>query len=285
VTTPRQQPVLSHYQAASLISAQKDGQFSTITSIDLGMSQLSATLTHDGVEFPGAGKLSWDQIQKINSDKNGCFIIENNSIRAIRSFSESTGRAMSLMPTPGAPALIIAGFPMHRMKNITPYEASKAMADALAPFYGEVLDTATGLGYTALSAAQTAAQVITVEFDDAVPEIAMLNPWSRALFTHDKITRIIGDSFEVIKDFPSGKFCGIIHDPPTMSLAGDLYSGEFYKQAIRVLRPGGKMFHYIADPSSSSGNRTTQGVIRRLHDAGFKKVESRPSAYGVVAKK
>jgi uncharacterized protein len=278
-------PILSHFQATSLLASQKNGCALVNTSIDLGMSQISANLTIDGVEIAGAANLSWDQIQKINSDKNGCFIIENNSIRAVRSFSESTGRAMSLMPTPGAPALIIAGFPMHRIKNITPFEASKAMADSIAPFHGEVLDTATGLGYTALCAAQTATRVLTVEFDDAVPELAKLNPWSRELFTHDKITRIIGDSFEVIKDFPRERFCGIIHDPPTMSLAGDLYSGEFYKQAFRVLKPGGKMFHYLGDPNSSSGNRTTQGVIRRLHDAGFSKVDSKPSAYGVVAKK
>jgi uncharacterized protein len=279
------QLILSHFQAASLMASKKTGQTTVNTSLDLGISQICATLTSDGVEFPGAGKLSWDRIHKINSDRNGCFLIENNSIRAIRGFSESTGRSLSLMPTRGAPALIIAGFPMHRMKNITPYEASKAMVDAIEPFYGEVLDTATGLGYTALSAAQTASRVTTVELDAAARELAMLNPWSRGLFTHDKITRIIGDSFKVIKDFPSEKFCGIIHDPPTLSLAGDLYSGEFYKQAFRVLRPNGKMFHYLGDPSSSGVTRTTQGVIRRLHDAGFKNVASKPSAYGVVVKK
>jgi len=277
------QPVLSHFQTALILKAKKNGEPTVLTSIDLGISEITVTLMSDGAAFPEIGRLAWDQIATINADTNGCFLIENNSIRAIRGFSQSTGRAMSLMPTTGAPALIIAGFPMHRMKGITPFEASRAMSDAIGPFYGEVLDTATGLGYTALCAVKTSTKVTTVEFDPLVPELAMLNPWSSALFTQDTISRIIGDSFDVIKDFPSEKFCAIIHDPPTLSLAGDLYSGEFYKQAFRVLRPGGKMFHYIGDPKSVAGNRTTQGVLRRLHDAGFKNVVSKPVAYGVTA--
>ena len=45
------------------------------------------------------------------------------------------------------------------------------------------------------------------------------------------------------------------------------------------------MFHYIADPESDSGSRVTKGVIKRLMDAGFKKVVVKPEAFGVVAYK
>jgi hypothetical protein len=75
----------------------------------------------------------------------------------------------------------------------------------------------------------------------------------------------------------------VIHDPPTLKLAGELYSGEFYRQLHRVLARGGRLFHYIGDPQSQSGKRTTPGVMRRLQEAGFSKVAPAPHAHGVTA--
>jgi predicted methyltransferase len=154
---------------------------------------------------------------------------------------------------------------------------------AAAPVSGEVLDTATGLGYTAIEAARTAARVVTVELDPAAQEIARRNPWSRELFDNPRITRRIGDSFQEIATFPPDAFTVILHDPPTMSLGGDLYSGEFYRRAYRVLRRGGRMFHYIGDPNSRTGASTTKGVVRRLQEAGFSRVVPKPEAFGVTA--
>jgi predicted methyltransferase len=69
------------------------------------------------------------------------------------------------------------------------------------------------------------------------------------------------------------------------SLAGDLYSLAFYQEAVRVLKPSGRIFHYIGDPESKSGARTTAGVIRRLQEAGFQRVNHAARAFGVVAYK
>jgi len=52
-----------------------------------------------------------------------------------------------------------------------------------------------------------------------------------------------------------------------------------------VIKQNGKIFHYIGDPESKSGARTTAGVIRRLQEAGFKRVSRAPRAFGVVAYK
>jgi uncharacterized protein len=52
-----------------------------------------------------------------------------------------------------------------------------------------------------------------------------------------------------------------------------------------VLRNNGRIFHYIGDPESKSGARVTAGVIRRLQEAGFKRVTRAPRAFGVVAHK
>jgi len=140
-------------------------------------------------------------------------------------------------------------------------------------------------GYTAIEAAKTAEHVTTVELDPVAQGIARLNPWSQALFNNPKITQLIGDSFEEIEHFADETFSCIIHDPPTFSLAGDLYSAEFYRQSFRVLKRRGRMFHYIGDPESKSGSRVAKGVVRRLQEAGFTRVVSKPQAFGVAAYK
>jgi len=131
---------------------------------------------------------------------------------------------------------------------------------------------APALGYTAIEAARTAEHVITIELDPTAQEMARYNPWSRSLFDNPKIIQIIGDAFEVVPSFEDGVFSCILHDPPMLSLAGELYSGEFYRDCWRVLQRGGKLFHYIGDPDSKSGARTTRGVVRRLQEAGFTRV-------------
>jgi predicted methyltransferase len=83
----------------------------------------------------------------------------------------------------------------------------------------------------------------------------------------------------------AGRFMRVIHDPPAFSLAGDLYSGEFYRELYRVMRNRSLLFHYIGDPESKSGRSMTAGVIRRLEQAGFRQVRRVPRAFGVIAVK
>jgi predicted methyltransferase len=53
----------------------------------------------------------------------------------------------------------------------------------------------------------------------------------------------------------------------------------------RVLKPGGRVFHYIGDPESKTGRRITAGAIQRLAQVGFNQVYRVPRAFGVVAVK
>src|SRR5205823_5246081 len=129
--------------------------------------------------------------------------------------------------------------------GIDPSEDTRRKIAAAGPPRGRVLDTCTGLGYTAIAAARTADNVVTVELDPTALEIARLNPWSRGLFDNPRITQVLGDSGERVGEFPDGSFSLVMHDPPTFSLAGDLYAGAFYRQLFRVLAPGGRLFHYI----------------------------------------
>ncbi|NTU65182.1 MAG: methyltransferase, partial [Chloroflexi bacterium] len=242
------------------------------------------TLTPDRLILPDA-VLAWNEIEEIARHDTACFVVENNHAQMIRGFSDLTSRAYGLMPTDSAPTMLISGLPMHRIKNTNPYQDTLAKIKAIAPINGRVLDTCTGLGYTAIEAAKTAEHVITIELDPTAQEMARFNPWSRSLFDHPKITQLLGDTFDEIQNFDDGIFSCIIHDPPMLSLAGDLYSGEFYRDCWRVLRRNGKLFHYIGDPDSKSGARTTKGVMRRLQEAGFTRVVPKPQAFGVAAYK
>jgi len=277
--------VLSYVQVAPLFEARQKGLDVAETSPDLGLTRVMVTITAEGVVFPGGERVDWQNLEKIRKSEVNCFIVEDNMVRSIQVFSEYTNRVCSLMPTKGAPSMLIAGFVMHRIKDIDPMQDTLRKIASIKPVVGRVLDTATGLGYTAIEAAKTAEQVVTIELDPGAQEIARLNPWSQPLFDNPKIEQIIGDAYEVVQTFEDESFARIIHDPPTFSLAGELYSGAFYRQLYRVLKRGGRLFHYIGDPSSKASGGVTRGALRRLQEAGFTRVVRKPEAFGVVAYK
>ncbi len=277
--------VLSHYQTAALLKARDQELRSAVTSIDLGISTVQVLIRTDDVVFPGPTTLSWKDIEEIDSNENVCYDIGDNVPTAIRGFSETLGRGYSLMPTDSAPIMIMAGFPMHRSNNIEPLDAALAMVKPVLPVHGHLLDTATGLGYTAVAASRRASHVTTIELCPVAQDMARMNPWSRDLFDNPSISQVMGDASEEIRRLADDSFSGVIHDPPTLSLAGDLYSGEFYRQVFRIMKQRGRMFHYLGDPNSATVSRVTRGVVKRLYNAGFKKVTSLPKAFGVVANK
>jgi hypothetical protein len=275
--------VLSGIQAEELLQAKSNGLERFMASLDLGLSRQEVRLDSVGIGMDDQLLLDWGQLQAIADSNNGCFRVLNGNSEQIRGYSETSRRTFSLFSTADAPALLISGFTMHRMKDISPRLAALEMVKAAAPIRGRVLDTATGLGYTAIAAARDAAAVITIELDPGSLAMARENPWSQKLFNNPVINRIAGDSSEEIGKFPDKYFSVIIHDPPSISLAGDLYGAAFYRQAWRVLADGGRMFHYLGDPNSALGNRVTKGVVRRLRSAGFRRIIPKPAAYGVLA--
>ena len=273
--------VLSHYQAEVLIRAK--GNTSAEVSPDLGLTTVSVALQDEEVCFPNGEYLSWETLAEIAANENNCFVVEGGEATSVQAFSEAFERVYTLYPTESAPTMLVSGLPMHRIKDTDPWRDTQSKIKAMGRGRGQILDTATGLGYTSILAAKTADHVTTIELDPAAQTIARHNPWSQPLFDNPKITQIIGDSYDEIEKFDHGRFSGIIHDPPMFSLAGDLYSLAFYRQAFRVLKPGGRMFHYIGNPQSKSGGRVTRGVVRRLQEAGFYRIAPWPQAFGVVA--
>jgi predicted methyltransferase len=275
--------VLSHFQANTILEARSNNLATVKTTIDLGLTESEIRLDEQGALIAANNTITWGDLNDISKSETGCFSIRQGQIWKIQLYSDLMNRLYSLMPTTGAPTMLLSGIPMHRIKGIDPHGDALEKIRTLRPIAGHVLDTSTGLGYTAIETAKTAERVITVEVDPAVLEICRYNPWSCALFENPRIRQQIGDVFDEITSFEMGFFSRIVHDPPTISLAGHLYSEEFYRQLFRVLHPDGRLFHYIGDLKSRSGKRTSRGVVRRLQDVGFHRVVPKYQAFGVVA--
>jgi predicted methyltransferase len=275
--------VVSYVQIRPILEARDRGLATATTSIDLGRTNTPIRLEADRVVLSDDCWLPWDTIGAIANSPSSCFAVEGGSATKIQAYSPDLDRLYSLFPTEGAPTVLISGIPMHRIKDVDPLEDTHRKVRSIAPIGGRVLDTATGLGYTAIEAARTAEKVVTIELDPVIQEVARLNPYSRTLFEDPKIEQRFGDSFDVVATLESSSFSRVIHDPPTFALAGQLYSAEFYRQLHRVLKRHGQLYHYIGDITSGSAKRVAQGVTRRLQQAGFTRVVQRPETFGIVA--
>ncbi len=237
----------------------------------------------DGFVFPDGTRVGREVIERIAKDDSSIYFIKNGGVYKAAIAGEHFYKLVPTIP----PTIEINGIRMHRTKEVNPLQDTRNKVNAVKPREGEtVLDTCMGLGYTAIEASKRGAYVITIEKDPNVIELARINPWSRELFTGGKVQVIQGDSFEVVKRFKPESFDVIIHDPPRFSLAGQLYSEEFYRELFRVLKPGGRLFHYVGNPGKKYRKKDLQrGVMERLRRAGFVGVRRVEEALGVVARK
>jgi len=180
----------------------------------------------------------------------------------------------------------IDGVRMHQTVRKTPVQDASDKVAALGVTSGSrVLDVCTGLGYSAIASAKKGAKVTTLEVDENVLELAKTNKDSAALFSSPNIKIKMGDAFESIDDFDDGSFDFILHDPPRFSLAGELYSLVFYQKLFRVLRRGGKLFHYTGNPGARSGKNMAKGFKQRLVEAGFVGVRWDEGLQGFLCRK
>ncbi|MBI3035600.1 SAM-dependent methyltransferase [Candidatus Woesearchaeota archaeon] len=276
--------IISHYEAEQLLEAKKKGLKSTDISLDLNLSRASVKIENDFFIFPDNQKLDEAQLKKIIKNDTSCFLIKDNSILKIQLFSEQTNKFYKLVPTKNAPTIEISGIRMHVTKEMTPMEDTKKKIGSIMPIKGVVLDTCMGLGYTAILASKYADFVFTCERDENVLEIAQLNPWSRELFNSKKISVLKAGIFNEIKIFKNNMFDAVIHDPPRLSLATELYSLDFYKQIFRALKKNSNIYHYTGSPGSKNRKiNLAKNVAERLKTAGFKGIKR--AHYGLTARK
>lgn len=294
--------VLCQREAADLLRLKSSASSATVVdgpfTIDMGFTQqqqlvlLATGIALPAVLMPEAACITWDELEAIASDKrDGAWECEAGYAPVrIETFSEDTKRHAKLFPVDGGcPTAVLAGFNMHRMKGTNPVEDTREKLRSFGAGgpSGAVLDVCTGLGYTAIAASKLASvdRVTTIELDPGMVEMQRRNPWSRELFSSDKIERRLGDATEVLPMLESAAYSCVIHDPPVNSIAGDLYSARFYAEIHRVLRPSGRLFHYIGDPDSKASGQLYKGVGARLREAGFVNVKLAARAFGLVAVK
>jgi predicted methyltransferase len=254
-------------------------------SLDLGLTETTVVLRNGRVVLSDEAAVSLDDLRTVAACDDAVFALRDGAFEKLLRYSEETHRTYKLRPTPDWPALEIGGILMHRIAGTTPRRDAEAKLRAAAPVRGAVLDTCMGLGYSAILAARSADSVTVIEKDENVWEMARVNPFSRALFVDAAITRISGDAAEVVAGFGDAAFDFVDHDPPTLSVAGELYSNAFYAQVRRILKPGGRFLHYTGAPGRRGARMDlAASVTRRLDRAGFVKIRTDRETACVLAR-
>lgn len=243
------------------------------TSLDLGITKTRVKLDDNG--FYVNDELI--KLGKIKDDEKSCYLISNGKLEKVQYFSDKTNAVYKLIPTSDKPILKISGTSMHKMEFI-----ERIRKDRLR---GKVLDSGTGLGYTAIAAGKTCDEVITIEKDENVIEVAKLNPYSKELFGNKKIKQIIGDLTEEITELEDEQFSNVILDGGIVSSAGKFFSLENYEEVLRVLRRNGALYHYLPRPQLKHGRNFISEVGARLKKAGFSTIYKNEKDSYIIARK
>ena len=225
-------------------------------------------------------------MEKIAKDPSTVYFIEDGE--AFKA-AISSSQFYKLMPSGRgtAPALVISGVAMHRVKDMDPMKDAAMKAELCAKKGNDMLEICTGLGYSTIQCLNRGIRsIVTIEKDKDVAQLSSINPWSRELFSDPRVTLVEGDATEKILGFDDASFHSVLHDPPTFTMGSSLYTREFYSQIHRVMKRKGVLFHYVGSPGAKYRRRDVQkGVIQRLREVGFREVERKKDALGVLARK
>jgi predicted methyltransferase len=193
---------------------------------------------------------------------------------AFEPVSRFSGSLIKLVPTGwGAPTFEIDGIKMLPTAKQSPVEDARAKVALVEPRGKIVLDTCGGLGYFAACCLEAGvARIHSFEKNPDVLWLRTLNPWSPDPdASGGRLQLVHADVAEAIAQLPDASVDALLHDPPRFGIAGELYSLAFYGQLARVLRRGGRLFHYTGSPNRlTSGRDVPREVARRLEQAGFK---------------
>lgn len=271
-------PLLTRETATALQRAADAGAPSWAGSLDLGRSEEDVGLSADGFIFRGQS-YPWPGKVKDRT----LYYWDGEEFLPISRFSASL---IKLVPTEwGAPTFEIDGIKMLPSAKLSPFDDARRKVELIAPAGKIVLDTCGGLGYFAACCLDAGVvQIRSFEKNPDVLWLRTLNPWSPdpdAAGSGGRLQLAQGDVSEEIAALPSNSVDAILHDPPRFGIAGELYSQVFYDQLARVIRSGGKLFHYTGAPNKlTSGRDVPREVAKRLEKAGFK---AEPALDGVLA--
>lgn len=187
-----------------------------------------------------------------------------------------SGSLIKLVPTDwGAPTFEIDGIKMLPSSKESPFEDARRKVALIEPRGKLVLDTCGGLGYFAACCLESgAAHIHSFEKNADVLWLRTLNPWSPdpdAPTSGRCLQLEHADVSQTITRIADASVDALLHDPPRFGIAGELYSQVFYDQLARVLRRGGRLFHYTGSPNKlTSGRDVPREVASRLEKAQFK---------------
>ncbi|HJS34055.1 MAG TPA: SAM-dependent methyltransferase [Pseudoxanthomonas sp.] len=271
-------PLLTRDAAAALLAARDRGDTAWHGSLDLGRTLADARLE--------AGTWQWRDAAYPYPDRLKDRTLYYWDGEDFSPISRYAGSLIKLVPTEwGAPTFEIDGIKMLPTSKESPLDDAQRKVALVEPHGKVVLDTCGGLGYfAACCLAAGAARILSFEKNADVLWLRTLNPWSpdpdapghggRLQLAHADISQAITQVADASVD-------AVLHDPPRFGIAGELYSQAFYDQLARVLRRGGKLFHYTGTPNKLTSGRDVPGeVAKRLDKAGFK---AQRALDGVVA--
>lgn len=209
-------------------------------------------------------------------EKENCYLIDGNSLLYIYMFENNHAYRLYEPHIDWPPTLWISGSMMHTVSVSKPVAEADLKVSSLGSIRGKALDTCFGLGYSAIRLLEHGAdRVATYEISASVLEIAKANPWSRKVFNNGRIEVNNQDVYEVVKSMRDNSFDVILHDPPNVKLEGRLYSLEFYREMYRVLKKGGKVYHFVGGGRIPLEHKVdySAGVAKRMAEAGFKSIK------------
>lgn len=272
--------LLTSEAARGLLQVSEDAKIEI--SLDLGLTAVEVSISPEGLLLPTGLLVPRGALEEMARKKKRVFSLTPEGPDPVEIAGE---HYYKLSPTGGAPTLEIDGIQMHRTTGIEPFEDSRQKVEGTVRAGNTVLDTCGGLGYTAIwSVRLGASRVVSVEVCPQVRELRERNPWSADLFK-SPVELIDADTGKFITTLPDASFDSVIHDPPRFSLAGELYGAGFYAELLRVLKPGGLLFHYTGAPYSRHGARDFPSeVVGRLKQTGFR-ARREPQKLGVSARK
>jgi len=261
-------PLLTRDTAEAMLAARRAGAAAWTGSLDLGRSIDTVTFadTHwswrDGA-YPWPGALKDRTI----------YVHDGDDWSPVSRY----GRALiKLVPTDwGPPTFEIDGIKMLVSARISPIEDARRKVALVAPRGKVVLDTCGGLGYFAACCLESGVtRIRSFEKNEDVLWLRTLNPWSPdpdAAATGGRLQLAHADISQAIVEVADTSVDAVLHDPPRFGIAGELYSQVFYDHLSRVLRRGGRLFHYTGAPNRlTSGRDVPREVARRLEKSGLK---------------
>lgn len=260
-------PLLTLATADALLAARNAATLVWAGSLDLGRSCGEAMLAADdwqwrGLRYPYPSGLKDRTIYYWDGD-------------AFEPVSRFSGSLIKLVPTEwGAPTFEIDGIKMLPTSKESPIDDARRKVALIEPRGKIVLDTCGGLGYFAACCLDAGvARLQSFEKNADVLWLRRVNPWSPdpdAPAAGGRLQLAHGDVVQAITQIPDASADAVLHDPPRFGIAGELYSQAFYAQLARVLRRGGRLFHYTGSPNRlTTGRDVPREVQKRLQQAGF----------------